>query len=230
MTLAFGLLELGLVRNTGLTHAFGVRAGVGATFDLGPATLGLTYNSPLDLKFDTVTETAPGVFSDFRLQQPQEVIVGIASSPKLWREVVIEVDAIYKNWSSAQAYKDLWRDQVILALGGQYTSGRWKARLGYSYSSDLQKPDVGSSIGSVRSLAVGSATVPISPPLVQFVQATLTQPHWRQQVSAGVGFALSNGIQLDAQVGYAFDGKRAIGGTRIDVNEFQAGIGITWEF
>lgn len=229
-TVAFGLLEVGLLRNTGLSHTFGLRAGAGATYDFGPAMLGLTYNSPLDLRFDTVTETAPGVFSNFRIQQPQEVIVGIATSPTQRQDLVLETDVIWKNWSSAEAYKDLWRNQTILAVGGQYTSGPWKTRLGYSYSSDLQKKDVDSTIGNLRSLAVGGATVPLSPPLVQFVQATLTQPYWRQQVSAGVGYALTKSIQLDAQLGYAFDGKRTIGGTRVDVKEFQTGVGVTWHF
>lgn len=229
-TLAFGLLEVGLLRNTALSHTFGLRGAVGATYDTGPAMLGVTYNSPLDLRFDTVTETAPGVFSDLRIQQPQELIVGISTSPTQFQNLVIEADLIWKNWSSAKTYEDLWRDQTILAIGGQYTSGRLKTRLGYSYSTNLQKGDVGSSIGNLQSLAVGGATVPISPPLVQFVQATLTQPYWRQQVSAGFGYALTGNIQLDAQIGYAFDGERTIGGTGVDVEEFQAGVGVTWRF
>lgn len=227
-TLAFGLLEVGLLRNTALTHAFGLRAATGATYDAGPVLLGLTYNSPLNLKFDSVTETAPGTFSNLRIQQPQEVIAGISTSPSWRRDLVIEADVIWKNWNSAETYEDLWKNQTILAVGGQHTSGAWKTRLGYSYSTDLQKKNVGSSIGNLRSLAVGGATVPISQPLVQFVQATLTQPYWRQQVSAGFGYALTKNIEFDAQLGYAFDGDRTIGGTRVLVNEAQVGFGFTW--
>ncbi|AYH41916.1 outer membrane protein transport protein [Azoarcus sp. DN11] len=230
VTVAFGLLEVGLLRNTALTHSFGVRGSVGATYNLGPVILGASYTSPLVLNFDRVTETAPGVFTDLRVEQPQDVVIGIATTPALHPDWVIEADLIWKNWASAETYKDLWRNQTIVALGTQHTSGAWKTRLGFSYSTDLQKKDVGSSIGNLSSLAVGGATVPISPPLVQFVQATLTQPYWRQQVSAGVGYALSRTVQLDAQIGYAFDGKRTIGTTRVDVKELQAGIGFTWNF
>lgn len=227
-TLAFGLFEVGLLRNTALTHAFGLRAATGATYDAGPVLFGLMYNSPLNLTFDSVTETSPGTFSNLRIQQPQEVIGGISTSPSWRRDLVIEADVIWKNWGAAETYKDLWKNQTIFAVGGQHTWGAWKTRLGYSYSTDLQKKDVGDSIGNLRSLAVGGVTVPISQPLVQFVQATLTQPYWRQQVSAGFGYVLTKSIEFDAQLGYAFDGKRTIGGTRVVVKEAQVGFGFTW--
>lgn len=230
VTLAFGLLEVGLLRNTGLSHAFGVRAAAGLTYDLGPVMAGVAYNSPLDLRFGSVTETSPGVFSDLRIQQPQEVIVGLASTRSLLPNWVIEADVIFKNWASAETYRDLWDNQTIVAVGAQRSLGPWKLRLGYSYSTDLQKENVGSSIGSLRSLAVGGATVPLSPPLVQFVQATLTQPYWQQQVSGGAGYSLTRSVQLDVHSGYAFDGRRTIGGTEVDVKEFQAGFGLTWRF
>ena len=229
-TIAFGLLEIGLLSNTGLTHTFGIRGGVGATYDPGPVTFGVMYSSPLELSFESVTETAPGTFSDFELQQPQDVVIGIATSPALWQNLVIEGDLIWKNWSAATAYEDIWDNQTIAAIGGQYSLGQWKVRLGYSYSSDLQKETVGNSIGNLKSLSFGGAAVPISPSLVQFVQATLTQPYWQQQVSGGLGFQLTDRIQIDGQAGYAFDGDRTIGGTEIEVNEFQAGFGVTWRY
>jgi long-chain fatty acid transport protein len=90
--------------------------------------------------------------------------------------------------------------------------------------------NVGSSIGSIGSMALGGGTVPVSPPLVQFVQATLTQPFWQQQISAGAGYQLTENVRVDFQAGYAFDGDRTIGGTDIEVNEFQVGAGFTWGF
>ena len=46
-TLAYELLEFGLVSNTSVKSAFGVRGGVGLTYDAGPVTLGANYDSPL---------------------------------------------------------------------------------------------------------------------------------------------------------------------------------------
>ena len=117
------------------------------------------------------------------------------------------------------------------SVGGQYRLNKWKLRLGYSYASDFQKDNVGSSLAGITSLNIpGLGVVPVSTPLVQFVQATLTQPYWRQQLSGGFGYALSDSIHFDFQAGYAFDGDRTIGGTGLDVHEFQAGAGFTWSF
>lgn len=229
-TLAFGLLELGLISNTGLSETFGGRGSVGATHDFGFVEVGLTYNTELELEFEEVTEVAPRSFTDFKLQQPREVIFGIASSPDLWENLLLETNVIWKNWSNATAYKDIWEDNFTVIFGGQYKLNKWKFRLGYSYATDFQKENVGSSIGNISTLNVGGATVPVSPPLVQFVQATLTQPYWQQQISGGIGFNLTDKVRFDVQAGYAYDGERTIGATRLDVNEFQAGAGFTWEF
>lgn len=230
-TLGIGFFELGLISNTGLKAGFGARGGVGINYDAGPALVSVNYNSPMKLKFDKVTETSPGVFSDFDVEQPQEVILGLATSPNLYKALLLEVNLIWKNWGDAEAYEDIWDDQVIVQLGGQYSmANKLKLRAGYSYALDLQKNTVGSSVGDISSLAFAGNTVPFSPPLVQFVQATLTQPYWQQQVSAGVGYELTDTIQLDMFMNYAFDGDRTIGGTLVEVNEFTGGAGLTWRF
>ncbi len=230
-TLSFGLLEFGLTSNTAIQETFGFRGALGITHDLGPIMVGLTYSSELKLDFDDVTETSPRVFGDIELEQPQEVIFGVSSTPSLWAGLLIEMNVIWKNWDNASGYQDVWEDNYTLALGGQYALNNWKFRLGYSYASDFQKDNVGSSLAGLTTLNVpGLGVVPISPALIQFIQATLTQPYWQQQVSSGFGYDLSDSIHLDFQVGYAFDGERTIGATRLDVNEFQAGAGFTWLF
>ena len=229
-TLGFGFLELGLSRNTALSHAFGVRGDVGTTYDAGPVILAANYRSPMEMTFDEVTETSPGTFSDFTLENPQQVSAGIATSDSLWPNAHLEANFRWKNWSNAEGFQDVWDDQYIASLGGQYQIGNWTLRSGYSYSSDLQKDNVGSSIGNISSLAVGGQTQPLNPTLVKFVQATLVQPYWQQQVTVGAGYALTDTIRLDAQVGYAFDGDRQIANTEVEVNEFQAGAGLTWTF
>jgi len=229
-TLGFGLLELGLTSNTGLTHSFGVRGSAGFTYDLGPIQVGGVYNSPMHLSFDNVTETQPDQFSDFDLEQPQEVGFGLATTPEVFDNLLLEANVRWKNWGGAEAYEDIWDNQVISAVGGQYTTGPWALRLGYAYSTDLQKDDVGNGIGDLDTLNVGGQTVPVNAALIEFVQATLTQPFWQQQVSAGVGYEITANLRLDVQAGYAFDGDRTIGATDIEVNEFQTGAGFTWRF
>jgi long-chain fatty acid transport protein len=230
MTLAFGLLEFGLVSNTATQETFGLRGNLGVTHDLGPVMLGLTYNSELELDFENVTESSPGNFSDVKLEQPREIIVGLATTSAMMPNLLIEANVMWKNWDDAEGYQDIWQDTYTLALGGQYTISKWKLRAGYSYSSDLENDDVGNSLAKLTSLNSPFGVLPVSPPLVQFVQATLTQPYWQQQITAGVGYALTDKINFDVQAGYAFDGDRTIGATKLEVNEFQLGAGFTWAF
>lgn len=228
--IGFGLLELGLVDNTALKDAFGFRGSVGATYDLGPIQIGAVYNSPLSYEFDHVTETSPGNFTDFKLTLPQDAAIGISTTDALFDDLLLEFDVRWKNWGDANGFEDVWQDQFIFSLGGQYDVGDMSFRLGYSYLTDLQKKNAGNKIGSIGSLALGRGTVPVSPALVQFVQATLTQPFWQQQISAGAGYQLTEHVRVDFQAGYAFDGDRSIGATDIEVNEFQVGAGFTWGF
>lgn len=230
VTLAFGLLEFGLVSNTALQETFGLRGTLGITHDYGPVMLGLIYNSELELDFDNVTETSPGVFSDITIEQPREIILGLATTSALWPNLLIEADVIWKNWDDAAGYQDLWQDTYTFALGGQYKIKKWKLRLGYSYSSDLEDDNIGSSVAGLTTLNTPGGVAPISPPLIQFIQATLTQPYWQQQITAGFGYALTGNIHFDIQTGYAFDGDRTIGGTHLEVNEFQLGAGFTWTY
>jgi len=230
-TLGFGLLELGLVDNTALKDSFGIRGSIGATYNLGPVAIGASYTSPLDYQFDDVTEVSPGTFRDFDLSLPQMISFGIATTDALHDRLLLEFNYRWKNWSDADGFESVWQDQHIFSVGAQYKlTNVTSLRLGYSYSTDLQKKNVGSSIGSIDSLALGGGTVPINPALVEFVQATLTQPFWQQQISAGVGYQAADHIRLDLHGSYAFDGDRAIGATRIEVNEFQLGAGVTWTF
>lgn len=77
MTLAYGMLEVGLVPTTGVQEKFGLRAGVGVTHDLGPVIVSLNYNSELKMDFnDVIQADTSGDYSDFKLEQPQEVIFG----------------------------------------------------------------------------------------------------------------------------------------------------------
>lgn len=230
-TIGFGLLELGLVDNTALTDSFGIRGSIGATYNLGPVAIAASYDSELNYQFDNVTEVAPGVFTDFDLTLPQTISLGIATTDAFIDNWLFEFNYRWKNWSDADGFKSVWRDQHIFSVGAQHQlSNVIAVRFGYSYSTDLQKKNVGSSVGSINSLALGGGTVPLTPELVQFVQATLTQPFWQQQISAGLGYQFADHIRLDLQGSYAFDGDRTIGGTQIKVNEFQVGAGVTWTF
>jgi len=232
VTLAYSLLEIGLLPGTGIQETFGLRTGVGITHDLGPVMVSANYNSKLTLDFNQVTETTPGNFTDLTLEQPQEIIVGIATTDATSENFLVEANVIYKNWENARLYEDIWKDTYTFQLGGQYNlTNKLKLRAGYSYTTDLLKENgLGNSVGKLGSLAVGGATVPISPGVVQLVQATLADPLWNHNATAGLGYDLTDTITADLNIGYGWGSDTNIGANRVETAVFTGGAGLTWEF
>lgn len=230
-TLSYAMLELGLVSNTAMEEAMGVRGGLGIIHDFGPVKAGINYNSELSLKFDNVVRTAPGVMSDVDLEQPQEVILGVSTTPELWSDILLEANLIYKNWESADLHKDIWKDTYTLQLGGQYAvTNKLKLRAGYSYTTDLlEENNLGNSLGGISSLEAGGAAVPINPTVLEFVQA-LADPYWNNQVSLGLGYELTDTLGVDVHASYAWGRDQTIGANEVEVGVYSLGAGLTWHF
>ncbi|WP_374763373.1 OmpP1/FadL family transporter [Yunchengibacter salinarum] len=243
--MTYGLLEFGLASDTGLKEQVGFRGLIGATYDLGPVMLGASYASKLDQTFNDVTATdlGPGaqpVFSDVTLDQPQEFHFGIATTDSFSSTLSLEVDVIQLEYGSAQGFRDIWQDQTTLAMGAEYDTGHgWRLRTGFALHSELRKKDVSgaTSLGSLESILApvgpggAPAPLPVSPPVVQLVQATITQPYWQKQISAGVGIDLTDTITADFGANYAFDGNTSFGGTELfNIEEVHIQFGISWTF
>ena len=160
------------------------------------------------------------------------MIFGIASTPELWTDLLLEANVIYKNWDNAETYQDIWKDTYTLQLGGQYKlNNKFKLRAGYSYTSDLLKENgLGSSLGEVNSLNVGGSAAPISPGLIQFIQSTLADPFWNHSVTVGLGYDFNENTTLDVHGGYGFGPDQTIGANQIEVGIFSVGAGVTWTF
>jgi long-chain fatty acid transport protein len=145
-------------------------------------------------------------------------------------DLLVSADVIYKDWSSADLYKDIYRDQTVFALGAQLTTGDAKWRLGYSHARDPIKRNVGSSIAGVTSMAIGGAPVPLNTSLVQYFQATNAEPVWEDQVTAGFGYQILPNLAADTHVAFSLNNKETIGNTTVDASAWQVGLGLTWAF
>ncbi len=242
-TLGIASLQVGLTDDTGTVHEFGVGGSLGATYDAGAVILGATYKSELSVTYENVIETAPDDFSDFKLEQPQEVQLGIATSKAFSQNTLIELDFRYKNWDSASGYSSFWKDQYIFALGGQHKIGNFYLRAGYSYNTEIAKDaeDLGNSFGNiffVKNPGFGTGadptqppSLPVTPTFLQLAQATIADGHWQQSVSLGLGYDIPNtNIRLDLNTSYAFDGETQLGPFYADGSLFTAGMGLTWIF
>ncbi|NQZ54342.1 MAG: outer membrane protein transport protein [Piscirickettsiaceae bacterium] len=229
MTLAYSILEIGLISNTGIQETFGVRGGFGITHDLGPVMLSANYNSELNLDFDNVVKDKNSKFQSLTLEQPQEFIVGVASTPAMWSNLLVEANVIYKNWDNSELYQDIWKDTYTFQLGGQYAlNSKIKLRAGYSYTTDLLKKNgLGNSVGKLTSLeGVGD----VNPAVIQFIQSSLADPFWNNSITAGLGYAFTDSIHADVHVGYGWGSDQTVGANKIETSIYTAGGGVTWEF
>ena len=229
-TIGFGLGQLGLASITSSTSNFGIRGTLGATYALGDTTLGAYYRSPLSIEFERVVQFAADGFHDVDVEAPQELGLGIANESLMNGRLLLAADVLWKDWSSADTYGDVYDDQTVFAVGAQYTQGPFKWRIGWSHADNPLKSNLGSNIDSVDSIFLGGATVPLNPTLVQYVQATNTQVIWEDQVTLGLGWRVQPGLQIDAHVGHALNREQDIGATRVEADTWQAGVGLSWHF
>jgi len=235
-TLANGFLQMSLSSATASTHGFGFRGTVGAKYQAGATSFGAYYRSPLKIEYDRFVDNgAPigpgkGRFWSVDVEQPQEFAVGISNNSLFGGNLLINADIIYKDWSSADLYKDIYRDQTVYAMGAQLTTGPAKWRIGYSYARDPIKRSVGSSIAGVPSFAYNGTTVTLTPSIVQYFQATNAEAIWEHQVSAGFGYQLTDKISFDSHATFALENKDDIGNSRVEASTWQVGAGLTWSF
>lgn len=240
-TLGIASLQVGLTDNSGTVHDFGIGGSVGATYDAGPLIVGIAYKSELSITYHNVLETAPDDFADFKLQQPQEIQFGVATTAALLANTVIELNFRYKNWDSAAGYSSFWKDQYIYSLGGQHRIGNVYLRAGYSYNTEIAKDaeDLGNSFGNiffVENPGFGTGadptqppSLPVTPTFLQLAQATIADGHWQQSVSFGLGYDIPNtNIRLDLNASYAFDGGTQLGPFHANGSLLTAGMGLTW--
>lgn len=142
------------------------------------------------------------------MEQPAEWVLGVALDDTFADGLLIEADLIFKNWQSAAAYEDAYKDQLLVSLGSQYSSGDWHYRLGYSYAQDILKANPNSTLDGltgVGSIPLGEGSLePVSTDVVGLVQQSLLPVIWNHILTAGIGYDITSNLRLDTFVAYAF--------------------------
>lgn len=164
--LAWGSLDMGATLCTniknpatcwnaggGQSSSYGIGAQIGIGYQMGDLTVGFNYQSPVSMKYKHVFDSdRNNSFEDLKLQQPQEVAVGIGY--KVMPNLKVGLDLRWINWSDADGYKQFkWKDQTVIAVGGEYQVNQsLKLRAGYNYGK--------SPIRSYSGLSGGSNNIP----------------------------------------------------------------------
>jgi len=107
---------------------------IGAAYEIEGFTIGASYKSQIDMDYEDQLPTAGATFGlmlDSKLSTPAEM--GIGASYKISGNT-IAIDYKQIAYSSAKGYEDFeWEDQSVFAIGYEYATASWAARLGYNY-------------------------------------------------------------------------------------------------
>lgn len=147
--LQWGSLDINYANSTtkGVAQDFGVGYNLGAAFSEQGLTVGASYKSAIDMKYDGQIAQAANVdfhlagFTD-HLEQPAEIGVG-ASYTMSGHTLAADFKTI--KWGSAKGYSDFgWEDQKVYILGYQYAGEGWALRAGYNHGKNPIKEQIGS--------------------------------------------------------------------------------------
>jgi len=202
---------------TSSVHDIGFGATLGATYLVQEGImLSATVKSPLSYNYKNIifAESAGtnvhghDGYQDLTLQNPTEVIFGVALDNVIMPGLLVEADAIWKNWSDAQTFQDVFEDQWLLTIGAQYKTGDWTYRAGYSYAQDILSDKPNNTLGGLDGLgSVPLGTGPfeaISVDVIELVQVSLVPVIWEHTVTAGIGYQITDAVSVDGFVSYAF--------------------------
>ncbi|MDA3907698.1 MAG: outer membrane protein transport protein [Sulfurimonas sp.] len=111
---------------------------IGLAYKISDFTVGAVYKSQIDMEYKGVMSKTIDLFSSTqaydndKLSTPAEIGVGVSYKLK---EHTIALDYKQIQWSKAKGYEDFeWKDQIVYAIGYEYSTDKWAARLGYNYS------------------------------------------------------------------------------------------------
>jgi len=129
---------------------------IGLSYEISGITIGAVYKSQIDMEYKgqisqamsdfTGTTTNPSMFSD-TLSTPAELGLGVSYA---YGAYTVALDFKQIKWSDADGYKTFgWDDQNVIALGYEYATKTWAARVGYNYASSPISESTSATQGSL---------------------------------------------------------------------------------
>jgi long-chain fatty acid transport protein len=233
--------SLDLRGGTSPGYAFGVQPGAiwKATENLS---LGLSYISPQSAEHEKVIPAGFGG-GDLKLEAPQQLQFGGAYS-FLDGRLLIEADAKWINWSSADGYDDFdWNDQWIFGIGGQFeVIDRLFLRAGYNFGSNPVEEHNGwdgAAPGGVPNDIVNVQGTGFPRYYYETFRIVGFPAIVEQHFTAGVGYAFTEGFRVDLGFMYAPEKTITERGTDLagapatiesKLSETSLDFGLTWRF
>ena len=107
---------------------------LGMSYQIAGFTLGAIYKSQIDMEYKGVLSNAIGnmgvAYTNDKLSTPAELGFGLSYNMSAH---TVAFDFKQIKWSDAEGYKDFeWEDQTVIAVGYEYATDGWAARIGYN--------------------------------------------------------------------------------------------------
>jgi long-chain fatty acid transport protein len=136
---------LDLRDGTSFNYAYGLQLGLIYALN-DNVSLGLTYVTPQSVSHERVNDfDGDGTLDTLKLEAPQQVGAGAAYQIAGARNILVEANVKWINWSDADGYSDFdWDDQWVYAVGVQIEPlPKLFLRAGYNYGDNPVKENNG---------------------------------------------------------------------------------------
>jgi long-chain fatty acid transport protein len=114
---------------------------------------------------------------------------------------------VWKDWSGATAFQDVYDDQWLFLLGGQYTMGPWKLRAGYSYFTDSLRDTPNQTLDGLRGFGAVALAGPIGVDFLKILTMAGLPGIVEHTFTAGVGYDFNQRMSLNVYGAYSLDEK-----------------------
>jgi long-chain fatty acid transport protein len=191
-------------------------------------TFGAYYQTKEKFRFDDAIILQPAIGPigtiplDVNLDLPQNIGLGWANTSLLGGRLLLATDVVFKMWDEATLFQNVYKNQIVVQLGAQYTAGRAKFRMGYAWNENPLRDLVGTSISGI--FPAGGVNA------LQFIQGQIAAIG-QHQISGG--FTVMDvlpGVDFNFFAGGMFFASQQFGLTSASVESYWAGGGITWRF
>lgn len=229
VSLGSGYFNGPFVGNSAMVQAYGLRASLGANYELTDATsLGAYWQTKQHFHFDDAISlqlfnNTFDITRDVEMDLPSTVGFGIANRRLLDGRLLLAMDIVYKNWERADMFESVYRDQWAFQFGSQYSYNRLRLRAGYVYAMNPIKP--------VTVTTAGGVTLPGATAGVEYLQSQFALIN-QNRISAGIGIVdLRPGLDLDLFAGGMPTESGSTGQfTSVRVASYWVGLGMTYRF
>ncbi len=226
-SLAMGIafFDAPFVELGGMTPDTALRGAVGMNYDLTECTsLGAYYQTAQHFRFDNAVAFAFNqTYQDVNMDLPQNIGFGVANQTLMDGRLLLATDLLYKLWDEADLFRSVYDNQLVVQLGAQYSTGKYKLRAGYVWAENPLDEQPGRNIGGI--------TPPGGIPAVRYTQGLMAVT-CQHRISAGIGVTdVLPGIDLDLMAGGMFRNTQQLANfTTTSIESYWIGLGLTWRF